>query len=99
MTPESWQKVKEVLAIALEVPPSRRISCLDEFCGGDDSLRAEVELLLSQEHQVRTQFLNDSALAAAAAALMPETGTPLVGRHMGVYKVVERIGAGGMGEV
>jgi eukaryotic-like serine/threonine-protein kinase len=100
MTPERWQKVKEVLAIVLEAPPSRRTSCLDEFCGDDVSFRSEVELLLSQEHQVRSQFLNKTDLAmAAAAALMPETDTPSVGRQIGVYKILERIASGGMGEV
>ena len=99
MTPERWQKVKEVLAIALEVPPARRNICLDELCRGDDSLRSEIELLLNEEHQVGSQFLDDADLAAAAAALMPETGTPLVGRRIGVYKILELIATGGMGEV
>ena len=99
MTPERWQKVKELLALALEAPPSERSNCLDESCAGDDSLRSEVELLLNQELQVSPQFLNDTSLAAAAAAVIPETGTPFVGRTIGVYKTLERIGAGGMGEV
>jgi len=99
MNPERWQKVKEVLAIVLEVPAAQRGTCLDEVCGADESLRREVELLLSEDHQAGSQFLDETALGRAAAALMPETDTRLDGRSIGVYKMLERIGTGGMGEV
>jgi len=98
MTPERWQKVKEVLATVLEAPASNRDACLEQLCAGDDSLRREVELLLNQQDQMQSQFLDETSLAEAAAAVLPGENSS-VGRRVGAYKTLERIGVGGMGEV
>ena len=98
MTPERWQKVKEALAVVLEAPASGRASCLEKVTAGDDSLRHEVELLLNQEDQMNSQFLEETFLGEAAAAVFI-TGGSTVGRRVGAYKILERIGVGGMGEV
>ena len=47
MTPEAWQRVKAVFDAARERPPAERASYLEAACGGDASLRAEVESLLA----------------------------------------------------
>jgi serine/threonine protein kinase/tetratricopeptide (TPR) repeat protein len=99
MTNERWQKVKEVLATVLEAPASSREARLDECCAGDESLRTEVELLLSYENQASSQFLNETALGDAAAAVLPADGQAWVGRRVGTYKTIELLGVGGMGEV
>jgi non-specific serine/threonine protein kinase/serine/threonine-protein kinase len=99
MTPERWQKVKEVLATVLEVPPTDRGAALERWCAGDVALRREVELLLSHEEQASSQFLNETALAGAAAAVLPADGHPWVGQRVGAYKMIAQLGIGGMGEV
>ncbi|MGA8153945.1 MAG: serine/threonine-protein kinase [Terriglobales bacterium] len=99
MTPERWQKIKDVLATALELPPGERIAYLNHSCAGDASLRHDVDVLLLDEQKLSPQFLNDTALATAAATLVPEETNPWIGRRIGVYRIAELIGAGGMGEV
>lgn len=47
MTPEQWQKVKEAFEAALECEPSERSAFLGQACAEDESVRGEVESLLS----------------------------------------------------
>ena len=47
MTIENWQRVKELLDQAIEMAPEQRAKFLDEACGSDGALRAELESLLS----------------------------------------------------
>jgi len=44
---EQWQKVKEIVGLAVERPPAERAAYLDRVCSQDDELRKEVESLLS----------------------------------------------------
>lgn len=99
MTPERWEKIKDVLGTALELPDDDRPLYLDQQCGSDLSLRHEVELLLRGERSIEPQFLGETSLAEVAAALIPTEDNPWIGRRVGVYKIVEQIGSGGMGEV
>jgi serine/threonine protein kinase len=99
MTPERWDKVKDLLATALEVAPTERATYLDQHCSGDDLLRRDVELLLRREHEADSQFLGERFFAEVTATLLPEEDNPWVGRRVGAYQIVEQIGAGGMGEV
>ena len=89
MTPEQWQRVRDVLADALEVKPEDRSVFLDRTCSSDPGLRHEVERLLSSSEQARSDFLE--------APAAPVTLTP--GTQVGDYQVVELLGSGGMGEV
>ena len=49
MTPEAWPRVKEIFAAARERTLSERAHFLDEACGTDAELRAEVESLLTAD--------------------------------------------------
>ena len=46
MTPERWQRIKELFHAALERQPDERKSFLTERCAGDTALQAEVASLL-----------------------------------------------------
>jgi len=98
MTPERWQQVKHVLATALELSPQERASYLERSYADDPSLRDEVEPLVASGDGLREEFLSEEELAAVASTLSSGE-MPWVGRRVGAYKVVEQIGAGGMGEV
>ena len=100
MTPARWQEVKGVLASALELDDAAaRAAFLNQRCAGNESLRREVELLLEQQQDVSSEFLNDTALGKAAAALFQQEENSWIGRRVGAYQIVEQIGVGGMGEV
>jgi Tol biopolymer transport system component len=98
MTPERWRRVEELYHAALAREERARAVFLAEACGGDQTLRRDVESLLAQPDSTRA--LTDGAVAAMAAQLVGERGeTELTGRRIGAYHVQGRIGAGGMGEV
>jgi hypothetical protein len=52
MSPEDWKIVKKHLEEALRRSPDDRASFLDEVCGADGRLRAEVESLLEAERRL-----------------------------------------------
>src|ERR1035438_8470721 len=59
MTPDRWQHVKEITANALEHDPDSRISFVKAASQGDEKLRNEVLLLLSQCENAPASFLSE----------------------------------------
>lgn len=98
MTPERWQRVKEVFEAVLERDSSQRAVFLDEACDGDVALRREVESLI-ESYEKEKSFMSLPVMAAAAQSLLIEQAESLVGQMVGHYKILVPIGAGGMGEV
>jgi len=47
MNPERWQELDNLFHSALQREPGERAPFLDGACGGDDSLRKQVEALLA----------------------------------------------------
>jgi eukaryotic-like serine/threonine-protein kinase len=99
VTPERWQKIKEVLGTVLEAVPENRAACLAQCCAGDDSLCREVERLLTHEPEVSSRFLDETSFAEVTAALLPAEVNPWLGRRVGAYNLIAQLGVGGMGEV
>jgi hypothetical protein len=66
MTPEAWQRVKEVFDAARQRPPGERASFLDTACGGDVGLRAGVESLLAGDE---TDSLLDTTPATGVSGV------------------------------
>src|SRR5688572_10073946 len=95
MTPERWQKVDEVLQAALDLPATERAALLAEVRTGDPGLHEEA-LSLIEAHQEAGDFLEAPALETDAHVLL-EAEEP--DREIGPYKIVNRLGKGGMGEV
>jgi serine/threonine protein kinase/Tol biopolymer transport system component len=89
MTPERWQRMKGVLYEALELPPEQRAEFLDRVCSGEDSLRREVDSLLSSGDHSCSNFLQSSKPRVPLSS----------GTKLGHYEVQLLLGAGGMGEV
>jgi serine/threonine protein kinase/Flp pilus assembly protein TadD len=76
--------------------PGERERYLAEACGGDKSLRADVESLLAADAGARG-FLEAPAAALMATVDVPMTERP--GTVIGPYKLLEQIGEGGFGVV
>jgi len=89
MTPERWQRVKELFEQVAEREPADQPALLQKACGDDATLRLEVESLLAEEGRA-SDFMKD-----------PVTGAyePLSGKVILHYKVMEKLGEGGMGVV
>src|SRR5436190_5287425 len=98
MTPERWQKAKELYKGALECPPNERPRFLDENCINDDTVRSEVEsLLANSEHAA--EFLEQPAVGEVAKAIVGDRESLRLGHVISHYTIVKLLGAGGMGEV
>jgi serine/threonine protein kinase len=96
--PDRWATVERLYHATQALAIEERASYLAEACAGDDSLRSEVESLLTQ-HGSGTDVLTRGAVAAAAG-LVSDIGRSMVaGRRFGVYQVLAPLGAGAMGEV
>ena len=92
-----WRRVEEICDAALGLSGSEREACLVAACGGDPTLRREVESLLAHE-QSANGFLSVPERSAAAWVLA-EQGRDLTGTRLGAYEIVAKLGEGGMGVV
>jgi len=97
MTPEQWQKVERVLQGALDLPVSDRSSFLDETCGDDQELLHEARTLLIA-HDAAGEFIEEPAISRDAPVLLGGMAGE-IGREIGPYKIIRRLGIGGMSEV
>jgi serine/threonine-protein kinase len=88
---QQWQKIKEIVGTALEREAASRAEYLNQACGHDSSLRAEVESLLSAH--ARADGLSEHPLATALIDVIPAS------RTIGPYLLVREIAVGGMGQV
>src|SRR5437016_3623935 len=98
MNPERWQQIDDLLQSAPACAFEERPAFLAQACAGDEPLRLEVEsLLASHEHSGNCL---ETPLSQIAADLFVDSQPPSVeGQTIGLYKVLARLGAGGMGEV
>ena len=93
---ENWQKVKQIFNDALELAPSERELFLTEVCGGDDSLRRDVKVLLNSFEDT---FLEKPAIGQVAETIAEEQIAFKAGDRIGDYEIIKPIGAGGQGAV
>lgn len=105
MERERWGKIESIFHKALEAEDSRRAAVLEESCAGDEDLRREVESLLAH-HSEAGSFIETPAFAdAGASPLRPRSSRSLDPKSglaetvIGHYRVLGKIGGGGMGVV
>jgi serine/threonine protein kinase/tetratricopeptide (TPR) repeat protein len=91
----SWERVKDIFAGALDVPPEQRAAWLEHECGGDTALLAEVQSLIAADAEAGT-FIAEPAVDAND---YDDEHDPLIGSTVGAYVIDRCLGRGGMGAV
>ncbi len=99
MEHNEWEIISGLLERALELSAAERRAFLGEIARSEgDALSQEVEALL-QADQDSNGFLNSSALNLAAQQLAVNYEQIRPNAQFGIYCILSRLGAGGMGEV
>jgi serine/threonine protein kinase len=88
-----------IFAAAIERPsPEERAAFLDGACGSNAELRRRIDALM-EAHDAAGGFLQDSPAAGDAGPTMDRPIDERPGGQIGMYKLLEQIGEGGMGTV
>ena len=111
VTPERYQKVKEVFSHACGLSDDERAAYLGHACADDPELRAEVEALL--EHDQQSLPIRAPVSAREALGLDSDRhglkgttrlhelafGECFLPERIGAFRIIRKIGQGGMGVV
>jgi len=96
MTPEQWQRVKQLFEELLDAGPEARAALLAAAGHDDPEVGAAADRLLAAHGQA-ADFMEKSPVRGVATTIALEGR--LTGTIRGTYRLGPRIGAGGTGEV
>ena len=94
MDEKRYQRAKELFLEVCDLEPDKQMDILEKECAGDKELRLEVESLLA--HHVGASDLIDTQASDPVVPLIRDT---VKRERIGSYRVIHKIGEGGMGVV
>jgi eukaryotic-like serine/threonine-protein kinase len=97
VTAQRWAEIEQVYYGALACEADQRGAFLDRHCS-DENMRREVESLLAANDQAGS-FLGPESLRAQVRELAAEQVSYSEGSWLSHYRILSRIGEGGMGVV
>ena len=92
LTPQRWHEITAIFHAAIAQDAATREAFLDEACRRDPSLRPDVDALVVAHFEAGSFGNTPLGLSPHATRLTP-------GSYLGVFRIDELIGVGGMGEV
>lgn len=107
MTDQRDKRVEELFLLAADLPASEREEFFTRHCAGDDSLRHELAGLLSQDDEGTQVFLHSPVSLSdeqeggddSGSGDRPHRPITMTATRIGPYRILSKIGEGGMGVV
>ncbi|HSS22424.1 MAG TPA: serine/threonine-protein kinase [Pyrinomonadaceae bacterium] len=97
MKDDRWQQAKIIFNEALDKTSAGRTAFLNQACADDLELRHEVESLLTA-YSDADQFI-ETPVVDDVLKLIDSRTPELAGKRIGQYKIIRKLGDGGMGAV
>ncbi|WP_440999084.1 tetratricopeptide repeat protein [Fodinibius sp. SL11] len=106
MEKQQWKKINRIVDTALDLDREERFTYIKKECEGEQALQQKViEFLESIEQSETKQFLEGTQAYPKNLARdlsnsdLSKSASSMIGQVVGLYKIIELIGHGGMGSV
>lgn len=102
MTPKRYERLREVFLSIYDLPVNKREAAIERQCADDPSMKDEIMTLLTMDAKVKglleSPTLTDELERKIAEVLLSQT-TERLPETIGPYRILKKLGDGGMGAV